>query len=219
MDMHRMTVPKQPKIYHIVHVDRLPSIIADQFLWCDAKMVARDANGTTIGMSRIKQRRLNELQLASYPGLYVGSCVPFYFCPRSIMLHTIYKANDPDLQYRDGQEPVIHLESDLFTAIEWANANARKWAFTLSNAGARYFVDYNSVEQLNKINWKAIQARDWRGELKEGKQAEFLMEHSFPWQLIERIGVRSPQIFQRVMQALHDISHRPRVEIIPVWYY
>lgn len=30
-----MTVPAQPKIYHIVHVDRLPSIIADGCLWCD----------------------------------------------------------------------------------------------------------------------------------------------------------------------------------------
>lgn len=28
-----MTVPAQPKIYHIVHVDRLPSIVADGCLW------------------------------------------------------------------------------------------------------------------------------------------------------------------------------------------
>jgi len=36
-----MTVPAQPKIYHIVHVDRLPSIIADGGLWCDAEIVRR----------------------------------------------------------------------------------------------------------------------------------------------------------------------------------
>jgi hypothetical protein len=34
-----MPVPAQPKIYHIVHVDRLPSIVADGFLWSDAVMV------------------------------------------------------------------------------------------------------------------------------------------------------------------------------------
>ena len=28
--------PRAPKIYHIAHVDRLASIIADGFLWCDA---------------------------------------------------------------------------------------------------------------------------------------------------------------------------------------
>ncbi|MEO0854872.1 MAG: DarT ssDNA thymidine ADP-ribosyltransferase family protein [Cyanobacteria bacterium J06648_11] len=37
-----MTVPAQPKIYHIVHVDRLPSIIADEHLWCDSTVMEQD---------------------------------------------------------------------------------------------------------------------------------------------------------------------------------
>ena len=81
-----MTIPMQPKIYHIVHVDRLASILASNGLLCDARIIAQGAAGTTIGMNSIKQRRLTELTLSSYPDLYVGQCVPFYFCPRSIML-------------------------------------------------------------------------------------------------------------------------------------
>lgn len=46
-----MTVPAQPKIYHIVHVDRLPSIISDGNIWCDAEIVQRTLPGTTIGMN------------------------------------------------------------------------------------------------------------------------------------------------------------------------
>ncbi len=107
-----MTIPAQPKIYHIVHMERLPSIISDQYLWCDAKMVGRSQQETTIGMNHIKQRRLHELCLNSHPHLHVGDCVPFYFCPRSIMLYLIYRANDADLQYQDGQDVVIHLEAD-----------------------------------------------------------------------------------------------------------
>ena len=61
-----MTVPAQPKIYHIVHVDRLPSIVADGCLWCDAEILRRSPPGTTIGMSSIKRRRL-ELALTSHP--------------------------------------------------------------------------------------------------------------------------------------------------------
>jgi len=49
-----MTVPYQPRIYHIVHVDRLPSI-ARHGLWCDAKVAKRSGLGTTIGMSVIKR--------------------------------------------------------------------------------------------------------------------------------------------------------------------
>jgi hypothetical protein len=33
-----MPVPDNPKIYHIVHVDKLASIAADGFLWSDAEL-------------------------------------------------------------------------------------------------------------------------------------------------------------------------------------
>ena len=64
-----MTVPANPKIYHIVHVDRLPSIIASGGLWSDKEARQRQVAGTTIGMNKIKKRRLNELVLRSHPGL------------------------------------------------------------------------------------------------------------------------------------------------------
>jgi|GEM_PF-3518493 len=75
--MTNVVVPPQPKIYHIAHADRLPSIVADGFLWCDAEVVRRAPLGTTIGMNSIKSRRLNELRLNSHPDLHVGDCVPF----------------------------------------------------------------------------------------------------------------------------------------------
>ena len=74
-----MTTPVQPKIYHIVHVDRLSSIIADGCLWCDAEALRRDLLGTAIGMNAIKQWRLNKLTLTSHPGVYVGGLRAFLF--------------------------------------------------------------------------------------------------------------------------------------------
>lgn len=86
-----MAVPVNPKIYHIVHVDRLASIIANKALWSDGRVNRQGAEGTMIGMSNIKQRRLEELTLQdSHPDLFVGECVPFYFCPRSVMLYLIH---------------------------------------------------------------------------------------------------------------------------------
>ncbi len=213
-----MTVPANPKIYHILHVDRLPSIIADRCLWCDAEIARRGPAGTTIGMNNIKQRRLNELTLASHPGLYVGECVPFYFCPRSIMLYLIHRANHPELSYRGGQSPIIHLEADLSAAVAWADENDRRWAFTLSNAGAYYFEDRSSLAQLHELDWDAIQARGWQGK-KEGKQAEFLIEHCFPWHLVERIGVMNSTIYTQVVHALAGAAYRPPVEVRRDWYY
>ena len=217
-----MPPPAAPKIYHIVHVDRLPSIIAEGGLLCDAEIVRRQAAGhgmgTTIGMGSIKSRRLNELTLDSRPGLFVGQCVPFYFCPRSIMLFILHCANHPELTYRGGQRPIVHLEADLHQSVEWAQANNRRWAFTLSNAGAYYFEDRADLTQLGEIDWDAVQARDWRGK-KEGKQAEFLVEQSFPWDLVSRIGVGSQQVYGQVRAALQAAAHKPHVEIKPDWYY
>lgn len=213
-----MTVPDQLKIYHIVHVDRLRSIIADECLWCDAEIIQRPSRGTTIGMNSIKRRRLEELTLNSHPGLRVGKCVPFYFCPRSIMLYLLFQGNHPELTYRGGQEQIIHLEADLRASMRWADENNRRWAFTLSNAGARYFEDRADLTQLHEIDWNAVQATQWQN-CKEGKQAEFLMEYSFPWHLVERIGVLSWAVYQRVVNALPANGHRPRVERLPAWYY
>lgn len=218
-----MPVPARPKIYHIVHADRLPSIVADRFIWSDAETLRRDCGGTTIGMSRIKQRRLTELKLDCHRNLFVGQCTPFYFCPRSVMLFLIHRRNE-DLAYKGGQEPIVHLEFDFYEAIEWAARKERRWAFTLSNAGAYYFEDRADVDDLGDIDWDAVAARQWSGNgiprsVKEGKQAEFLVERSFPWRLVERIGVHSRRTFQAATDAIRRSEHQPPIEIKPEWYY
>lgn len=219
-----MPVPQDPKIYHIVHLDRLASILGDGGLLSDAVIAGRPAAGTTIGMSNIKQRRLNELMLKSRHGLRVGACVPFYFCPRSVMLYVIHQANHPELAYKGGQGPILHFEASLNEAVAWANANNKRWAFTLSNAGSRYFEDRADLAKLSDINWDAVQTNNWGGAgvsglVKEGKQAEFLVEESFPWSLVSRIGVRSLQVHNQVADILRNSAHKPDVQIMPGWYY
>jgi len=219
-----MTLPNSPKIYHIVHVDRLNSIIQSNGLWCDAEMINHAESGTRIGMEDIKFRRLNKCILSSHPDLYVGACVPFYFCPRSIMLYLIYQANHPELSYRGGQSPIVHLEFDLYAVVHWATANDRRWAFTLSNAGSFFFEDRNDLTQLNEINWTAIQSNKWSGpgissSIKEGKQAEFLIEEKLPWELVERIGVLTHNTYTQTSNILTASNHQPQLDIKSNWYY
>ena len=219
-----MPIPAEPKIYHIVHVDKLSSIIADGWLWSDAESDRRDSPGTGIGMTHIKHRRLTVNKPASYPDLFVGGCVPFYFCPRSIMLYLIYQANHPELAYCGGQGPIVHLEADLRQVVAWAEQNGQRWAFTLSNAGASYFEDRCDLEQLGEINWAAIQNNGWgyRGtaqSVREGKQAEFLIEDQFPWDLVSHIGVESQLVYDQVSAALQASEHKPPIEIKSAWYY
>ncbi len=90
----------------------------------------------------------------------------------------------------------------------------------MSNAGARYAQFRRDADQLDQVNWAAVAANDWQApEIKEGKQAEFLVHGSFPWTLVTRIGVASGGIRNRVLAAIGGASHQPRVGIAPAWYY
>ena len=206
------------KIYHIVHIDKLQSIINSGGLLSDSEVIRQGLNGTTIGMNSIKQRRLKELTLSTYPDLFVGQCVPFYFCPRSVMLYMMHMGNSPDITYQGGQDNIIHLEADLISSIAWANTNFRRWVFTSSNAGSRYFQDTNNISNLSRLNWNAINAKYWNDVVEE-KQAEFLCEHSFEWSLIERIGVSNQTVYQQVLNIINSSYHKPYVEVKNDWYY
>lgn len=218
--------PTTPRIYHITHVDNLPAIIADGGLISDAAMIARGGPKTSIGMGTIKQRRLL-LPVTCHQGLNVGDCVPFYFCPRSIMLFVIHRANNSELAYKGGQGPIVHLEADLQAVVNWANGKPRRWAFSLSNAGASYAQFRKSLKKLGDIDWDAIASNDFSNgaytpsgkQVKEGKQAEFLLQGALPWSLVRRIGVASTAIAAKARAALAGADHRPKISMQTDWYF
>ena len=214
-----MTAPAQPKLYHITHVDNLPAILVAGGLWSDAAMIARGGPTASIGMSNIKQRRLG-LPVKCHPGDHVGDYVPFYFCPRSIMLYLIYCANHPDMSYKGGQAPILHLEANLHEVVQWGVQQRRRWAFTLSNAGANYTEFRKELGQLDEGDWAAVAAPDFRdAQVKEGKQAEFLLLEFFPWHLVRRIGVFDATVYGKGVNAAQNTTHRPVVEVRREWYF
>lgn len=214
-----MNLPPNPKIYHITHVDNLRAILRDGGLWSDAEVLDRGGPPRTIGMGNIKQRRLR-LPVKCHPGDCVGDYVPFYFCPRSIMLYLIHMANHRELAYRDGQKPILHLELDLGETIAWADAESCRWAFSLSNAGAAYTEFRHRVEELGEVDWQAVAARDFRDpSIKEGKQAEFLLHGFAPWTLVRRIGVISSSMKKKIAHQLIGATHQPAVEVMRAWYF
>ena len=215
------TPPVQPKIYHITHVDNLASIVAAGYIEADGRRVGQGGDQTSIGMTEIKRRRLYEIAVSCHPDTMVGEYVPFYFCPRSIMLYILYMRNHPDLtHYRDGQGPVLHLQVDMEAAINWADQHGVRWAFSDRNAGSYYADFYNNRNELDKIDWKAVTSTDFRDPLvKEGKQAEFLIHDTCPWHLVEKIGVLNEKILHQVNDILRNVQHKPVVTIERTWYY
>lgn len=211
-----MPVPANPKIYHIVHVDNLASIVADGCLWPDSVMAKR-VDTAVIGNNEIKADRLH-LPVACHAGTSVGDYVPFYFCPRSVMLYVISKRNHPNVAYQDGQGSVVHLMADMREVVDWAEESKRRWTFTDINAANRAADFYDDLAKLDQLNWDAIHTRNWVS-CRDHKMAEFLMHKSFPWELVKGIGVHSERVGALVVATIGKAAHRPTVKVKPDWYY
>ncbi|MDA2924330.1 DUF4433 domain-containing protein [Acidobacteria bacterium AH-259-L09] len=204
-------------IYHITHVDNLPSIISHGCLYSDRRQSEIEPK-VVIGFDHIKQRRLQEITVTCHAGTYVGDYVPFYLCPRSVMLYVISRGHS-ELTYREGQRNIIHLVSTVATAVE--TAQDRPWAYSDGNAGAFYTRFYNDLDRIDEvIDWVAVNKTYWADPAdKDKKQAEFLVHDHFPWTCFHEIGVLDQEILDRVETIIGQSSHTPRIRVRPSWYY
>jgi hypothetical protein len=133
------------------------------------------------------------------------------------MLYMINMRND-GLEWKGGQAAIVHLQADLYDTVAWAEAQQKRWAFTLSNAASGYFEDRCDLARLTELNWDAIGARVWV-DCRSEKQAEFLIEDFFPWSLVEQIGVHSEAVGRTVLGTYGECAHRPEVRVQSGWYY
>jgi len=68
---------------------------------------------------------------------------------------------------------------------------------------------YASRDQLDQIDWPAVAATQWSSpDIREGKQAEFLLHNFFPWQ---RIGTHSQPAADQAVQMIVAAAHQPTV--------
>ena len=200
-------------IYHITHVDNLASIIAAGALWSDAQRIQKGFASANIGYSHIKARRLRRPITVSAGGM-LGDYVPFNFCPRSIMLYVVSQGH---ADYAAGQQPIIHLVSSIDTIV----ASGRPWAFTDIHADLGYASQFDSLVDLGEVDWAVMSIRQWGGdsELKEKRQAEFLVHDWSPWNAIVEIGVIDDAMAVKVQAALATAEHKPNVVVHRDWYY
>ncbi|OJU80810.1 MAG: hypothetical protein BGO11_19615 [Solirubrobacterales bacterium 70-9] len=213
------TRPNPTKIYHITHVENIASIVETGGLLSDAKMIENGGPKVPVGMNDIKARRLR-LPVKCHLPDKVGEYVPFFFCPRSVMLYIFHMDNAPGLTYHGGQRPIVHLEMDVDQVIEAADEAEVRWAFTNANAATDYARFGSSVEEFEMVDWEAVPDHNFSvARVKEAKQSEFLVKDWVPWEFVERIGVYSEEYKEQTLEALAEAEHRPTVVVRGRWYF
>lgn len=203
-------------IYHISHVNNLPSI-AEHGLLCDRTLAARGANSHSIAFTAIKAIRARTA-VPCDPGGTLDDYVPFYFAPRSPMLYTINLGNVPSVA--DGQQNIVHLvlrAEDL--------AEDQEFVFTSGHAIIALSDYYNDLADLRKLDWTSINTRQWGSyydptdETKRKKQSEFLAHGRVAWERVRGIAVHSEACADLVRERLDGVAHVPRIAVKKDWYY
>lgn len=206
--------PPATELFHITDVSNLPSIINGGFLLSDALLAKQGGPATGIGYSHIKQRRMTVLRVACTGNRFVGEFVPFYFCPRSVMLYTVNSGSVPG-RPKGCQRTVVHL----VTTIRDVTAAATGWAFSDQGANGSYPPNFwNSLNQLPNLDWNAIGLTYW-GNRGPQKSAEFLVEDRVPWVAINEVACFDDAVRNQVLQQLQNTPNAPTVTTRRNWYF
>jgi len=206
-------------IYHITHINNLPSIIEAGGLWCDDEVAKGRVPATGIAHQHIKDRRAST-EVPLPPAETLCDYVPFYFAPRSPMLYVIHRGNVAG--YHGGQNEIIHLEASIENIVE----SGLPFVFTDGHAVMQISKFYNDISDLDKIDWPVMESRLWNDtqqypDRKRRRQAEFLVHSFLPWAQIQRIGVRLQAAKRQVQDIIEQTSypHNPTIIVQPQWYY
>lgn len=101
-----------------------------------------------------------------------------------------------------------------------AIALGRPWAFTDRHAELGHAVYYDDLASLSEVEWKVMPAAYWaEPDIKEARQAEFLVHDWFRWDAVIKIGVIDDSMASRVRSLLGPSAQSPAVDVRPAWYY
>lgn len=205
-----VTLPANPPIFHITHIDNLPSILEAGGLLSDATRRSGKFAATNIGHLHIKGRRMRR-SVPVAPGGVLGDYVPFNFCSRSVMLCAVWRRHG---DYQGGEDDVVHLVS----SVGAASSAGLRWAFTDRHAELAYAQFFANPDDLDRVRWDVMRFTWWQN-VKEERQAEFLVHEFFPWTAIDHIVVKSQDRADRVQAILTDNDQVATVVVNPNWYY
>ncbi len=144
--------------------------------------------------------------------------VPFYFCPRSVMLYNIWR-KAPNT-YGGGQEPIVHLVTD----IDKIRRIVGSCFFTKQNAFMEYAEQIDDFNRMDELDWKTLRSPNWNNtrddnKRRERKMAEFLAYRFVPWSCFVGIGVYSERYREEVASQLTGDQSLLPVKVMTGWYY
>lgn len=206
--------PQPTYIYHITHIDNLPLIMSDGYLYSDNQLSTMAKPYLRIGHTHLKLRR----QGSVHSTILVGDYVPFYYAPRSPMLYAI--AHGGVEGYAGDQSSIVYLISTVQQAV------TASLPFVISDGNATSILTsfYNTIDGLNRIDWNLMKQEFWNNtaqspDRKRCRQAEFLVKDTFPTDLILGVAAQNQDMADRVQLCIARQIQNMKLLVKPAWYY
>lgn len=214
-----MEMPEPTPIYRIVHLENLPSLIERQGLYAPNNQPNDGRAYRVIHNEEIQEKR-RQRQIPCGPRGVIHDYVSFYLGPRSPMLYQLHTGWVKG--HKDGQESIIYLES----SVQRVSQAGLGFVFSDGHGIAAYTKWFDDPGRLSEVDWDTVYATTWNDTIEHmdrqrRKQAEFLVHRFCPWQIIERIAVRTQGVKVQVESILANsmaTALRP-VVVRTDWYY
>jgi hypothetical protein len=209
--------PVPTKVYHFTRLEHLATIVAHGLV-SDTRARAAGLMQIEVGQRPIKERRA-ETQVQAGPAGVVADYAPFYFAPRSPMMHNIHTGKVPS--YREGCDRLIYLA----TTTQILVAAGLAWVATDRNAvlsHAEFTVDDARMTEM--IDWDVMEVEPCvpvadQPDRIERRMAEFLVHEGVPFESIKAVGIKSGCLQEEVDAVLESAGSSLRALVRPAWYF
>lgn len=177
-----------------------------------------DPNRKAIGNAEIISER-DRRKVSCYPDSVVNNYVPFYFSVRTPMLYNIFSGYGVEQIH---QSKIVYLCIPLLDLA----LDDLEWCFTDGNAAKRITSYYNSLDDINSLDWHSITTTDFKHDNADGdedrirkKHSEFLVRDYVASDKIKGIVVYNQNAKTSVKTILQRIGSDVEVKINRGFYF
>lgn len=180
--LNYMSIPSKYSgkyFFHFTHIDNLDSIVKHGIL-CTNKKKELEINHLNLASETIQERR-SSMKVTCLPKGKVHDYVPFYFCSMNPMVLSLINSKNVDQQFI------------IFFAIPIEKLLDANVIFTDASANTDIPPNfYNDPNDLDKLDWTAIQSKKWGHRDKDElhrRMAEVLIKDSVSMDMVSHIVV------------------------------
>ncbi|PZP40030.1 MAG: DUF4433 domain-containing protein [Azospirillum brasilense] len=213
--MSLVLTPQKGLIFRIVHRDNVEWIL-DNGLHC-ANSAVLNPTYVAIGNPDLIDKRKGKA-VAEPPGGFLSDYVSFYFTPYSPMLFNI-KTGYNGIKRRANEEIVV-----LVSSLPKLVGIGISFLFTDRHAYLNAAQFSSNLDDLARIDWTILQARDFRRDPEDpGKveryQAEALVHQHLPVQALLGIGCHNVAVAERLRTLTTNRGLDLKVVVRSDWYF